>query len=176
MELFEDARPGQNAPEFTVSEISGAVKRVLEGEFGRVRVRGEVGRVMRHASGHIYFDLKDESACLGSVAFRFAAQRLRIQPQEGMEVVATGRLTTFAPSSKYQLIVDEIAPAGVGALMAMLDQRRKALAAEGLFDAARKRPLPYLPEVIGVVTSPSGAEIARAGGAGCRGSPRPTAR
>ena len=159
MELFEDARPGQNAPEFTVSEISGAVKRVIEGEFGRVRVRGEIGRVTRHGSGHVYFDLKDADACLGAVSFRFAAQKLRIQPQEGMEVIATGRLTTFAPSSKYQLIVDEIAPAGVGALMAMLDARKKALAAEGLFDAARKRPLPYLPDVIGVITSPSGAVI-----------------
>ena len=113
MDLFEDApRPGQNAPEFTVSEISGAVKRVLEGEFGRVRVRGEIGRVTRHGSGHVYFDIKDENATLGAVAFRFAAQKLRIQPQEGLEVVATGRLTTFAPASKYQLIVDEIAPAG----------------------------------------------------------------
>jgi exodeoxyribonuclease VII large subunit len=157
MELFED-KPG-NVPEYRVSEISGAVKRVIEGEFGRVRVRGEVGRVTRHASGHVYFDLKDESACLGAVAFRFTAQRLRVQPQEGMEVVATGRLSTFQASSKYQMIVDEIAPAGVGALMAMLEQRKKALAAEGLFDAARKRPLPYLPEVIGVVTSPSGAVI-----------------
>ncbi len=159
MDLFEDARPGQNAPEFTVSEISGAVKRVLEGEFGRVRVRGEIGRVTRHASGHVYFDLKDERATLGAVAFRFAAQKLRIQPQEGLEVIATGRLTTFAPASKYQLIVDEIAPAGVGALMAMLEARKKALTAEGLFEAARKRPLPYLPEVIGVITSPSGAVI-----------------
>jgi exodeoxyribonuclease VII large subunit len=159
MDLFEDTRPGQNAPEFTVSEISGAVRRVIEGEFGRVRVRGEVGRVSRHGSGHVYFDLKDERACLGAVAFRSAARALRVQPQEGLEVIATGRLTTFAPASKYQLIVDEIAPAGVGALMAMLEARKKALAAEGLFDAARKRPLPYLPEVIGVVTSPSGAVI-----------------
>ena len=159
MELFEDAQPGQNAPEFTVSEISGAVKRVLEGEFGRVRVRGEVGRVMRHGSGHVYFDLKDEKATLGAVAFRMSAQRLKVQPQEGMEVIATGRMTTFQPASKYQLIVDEIAPAGVGALMAMLEARKRQLAAEGLFDAGRKRPLPYLPEVIGVVTSPSGAVI-----------------
>jgi exodeoxyribonuclease VII large subunit len=159
MDLFEDTRPGQNAPEFTVSEISGAVKRVIEGEFGRVRVRGEIGRVSRHASGHVYFDLKDERACLGSVAFKSTARALRVQPQEGMEVIATGRLTTFAPASKYQLIVDEIAPAGVGALMAMLEARKKALEAEGLFAAERKRRLPYLPEVIGVVTSPSGAVI-----------------
>ena len=132
------------------------MKRVIEGEFGRVRVRGEVGRVSRHASGHLYFDLKDANASLGAVAFRSAGARAAVQPQEGMEVIATGRLTTFPPSSKYQLIVDEIAPAGVGALMAMLEARKQALAAEGLFEAARKRPLPYLPEVIGVVTSPSG--------------------
>ncbi len=125
MELFEESRPGQNAPEFTVSEISGAVKKVIEGEFGRVRVRGEVGRVTRHASGHVYFDLKDERACLGAVAFKMSAQRLRVQPQEGMEVVATGRMTTFQPASKYQLIVDEVAPAGVGALMAMLEAARR---------------------------------------------------
>ena len=159
MDLFEDPKPGQNAPEFTVSEISGAVKRVIEGEFGRVRVRGEVGRISRPASGHIYLDLKDERACLGAVCWRATVRGLAIQPQEGMEVIATGRLTTFPASSKYQLVIEELAPAGVGALMAMLDQRRKALAAEGLFDAARKRPLPYLPEVIGVVTSPSGAVI-----------------
>ena len=151
MELFDEPRAGENAPEFTVSEISGAVKRVVEGEFGRVRVRGEIGRISRHASGHVYFDLKDERACLGAVDLADARPRgLAVQPEEGMEVVATGRLTTFPASSKYQLVIEEIAPAGVGALMAMLEKRRQALAAEGLFDAARKRPLPYLPEVIGV--------------------------
>jgi exodeoxyribonuclease VII large subunit len=159
MDLFEETRPGQNAPEFTVSEISGAVKRVIEGEFGRVRVRGEVGRVTRHGSGHVYFDLKDSGACLGAVAFRSAVRGLEVQPQEGMEVIATGRLSTFQAASKYQLIVDGVAPAGVGALMAMLEARKKALEAEGLFAAERKRKLPYLPEVIGVVTSPSGAVI-----------------
>ncbi len=159
MDLFEDTRTGQNAPEFTVSEISGAVKRVIEGEFGQVRVRGEVSRVTRHASGHVYFDLKDAGASLGAVAFRSTVRGLTVQPEEGMEVIATGRLSTFQAASKYQLIVDAIAPAGVGALMAMLDARRKALEAEGLFAAERKRRLPYLPEVIGVITSPSGAVI-----------------
>jgi exodeoxyribonuclease VII large subunit len=159
LDLFEDTRPGENAPEFSVSEISGAVRRVLEGEFGRVRVRGEVGRVTRHSSGHVYFDLKDDRACLGAVAWRSRAVTFRVQPQEGMEVIATGRVSTFPASSKYQLIVDSIAPAGVGALMAMLEARKKALEAEGVFAAERKRPLPYLPEVIGVVTSPSGAVI-----------------
>ena len=159
MELFEDTKPGVNAPEFTVSEISGAVKRVIEGEFGRVRVRGEVGRVSRPSSGHIYLDLKDDRSVLGAVIWKGSVRGLAAKPEEGMEVVATGRLTTFPGSSKYQMVIEEIAPAGVGALMAMLEKRRQALAAEGLFEADRKKPLPYLPEVIGVVTSPSGAVI-----------------
>ena len=159
MELFEDTRPGENAPEFTVSEISGAVKRVVEGEFGRIRVRGEVGRVSRPSSGHLYLDLKDERAVLGAVIWKTTARALPFRVEDGMEVVATGRLTTFPGASKYQMVIEALAPAGVGALMAMLEKRKAALAAEGLFDAARKRPLPYLPEVIGVITSPSGAVI-----------------
>ena len=159
MDLFEDSAPGNNAPEFTVSEISGAVKRVLEGEFGRVRVRGEIGRVSRPSSGHLYFDLKDDRSIIAAVTWKGQAAKLSTRPEEGIEVIATGRLTTFPGQSKYQLIVDEIEPAGAGALMMMLEKRRKALAAEGLFDDARKRPLPYLPRVIGVVTSPSGAVI-----------------
>ena len=158
MELFEDTAPG-NAHEFTVSEISGAVKRVLEGEFGRVRVRGEIGRVSRPSSGHLYFDLKDDRSVLAAVSWKGQVARLSTRPEEGLEVIATGRLTTFPGQSKYQLIVEEIEPAGLGALMMMLEKRRKALAAEGLFDDARKRPLPALPGVIGVVTSPSGAVI-----------------
>lgn len=158
MDLIEDAA-GNNAHEYTVSEISGAVKRVLEGEFGRVRVRGEIGRVSRPSSGHLYFDLKDERAIIAAVTWKGQAAKLSTRPEEGIEVIATGRLTTFPGQSKYQLIVDEIEPAGAGALMMMLEKRRKALAAEGLFDESRKRPLPYLPRVIGVVTSPSGAVI-----------------
>ncbi len=153
------AQPGENAPEFTVSEISGAIKRVIEGEFDRVRVRGEVGRVFPARSGHLYFDLKDDRSVIGAVSWKGQVARLTVRPEEGMEVVATGRLTTFASQSKYQLTVDDIRPAGVGALMAMLERRRKALAAEGLFDAARKKPIPYLPGVIGVITSPAGAVI-----------------
>ncbi len=159
MDLFEDPAPGANAPEFSVTEIAGAVKRVIEGEFGRVRVRGEIGRVSRPASGHVYLDLKDDRAVLAAVIWKASARGLATRPEEGMEVVATGRLTTFPGSSKYQMVIEEMAPAGVGALMAMLEKRKAALAAEGLFDAARKRPLPFLPEVIGVVTSPSGAVI-----------------
>jgi exodeoxyribonuclease VII large subunit len=158
MDLLEDAQP-RNTPEFTVSELSGAVKRLVEGEFSLVRVRGEVGRVSRPSSGHIYFDLKDDRAVLGAMVWKGQALRLTQKPEEGMEVIATGRLTTFPGQSKYQLEVQDLTLAGVGALMAMLERRRTKLAAEGLFDPARKRPLPYLPGVIGVVTSPSGAVI-----------------
>ena len=159
MTLFEDPAEGGNAPEFTVSELSGAVKRTIEGEFGHVRVRGEIGRVSRPASGHLYFDLKDDRSVLAAISWKGQAARLSVRPEEGMEVIATGRLTTFPGQSKYQLIVEDIAPAGQGALMLMLEKRRAALAAEGLFDAGRKKALPFLPEVIGVVTSPSGAVI-----------------
>lgn len=160
MELIDDTGPdGGNVHEFTVSEISGAVKRVIEGEFGHVRVRGEVSRVSRPASGHLYFDLKDDRSVLAAVSWKGQAQRMTVRPEEGMEVIAIGRLTTFPGQSKYQLIVEDLVPAGAGALMVMLEKRKAALAAEGLFDAARKKPLPYLPEVIGVVTSPSGAVI-----------------
>lgn len=160
-DLFEDPAStiGQNAPEFTVSELSGAVKRVIEGEFGLVRVRGEISRVSRPASGHFYFDLKDDRASIAAIIWKGQASKLKIRPEEGTEVVVTGRMTTFPGQSKYQLIIDDIAPAGVGALMLMLEKRRAALAAEGLFEEGRKQPIPYLPGVIGVVTSPSGAVI-----------------
>ncbi|MEM1264850.1 MAG: exodeoxyribonuclease VII large subunit [Pseudomonadota bacterium] len=156
MELFDEV---SNAPEFTVSELSGAVKRTVEGAFQHVRVRGEVGRVSRPRSGHVYLDLKDDRAVLASVIWKGAAARLEVQPEEGMEVIATGRLTTFPGQSRYQIVIEALAPAGLGALMAMLERRKAALAAEGLFAAERKRALPYIPETIGVVTSPSGAVI-----------------
>jgi exodeoxyribonuclease VII large subunit len=160
MDLIDDSpTPPGNQPEYTVSELSGAVKRVIEGEFGLVRVRGEVGRVSRPASGHLYFDLKDDRAVIAAISWKGQVARMQVRPEEGMEVVATGRMTTFPGQSKYQLIVDEVAPAGAGALMAMLEKRKAALQAEGLFDPARKKPIPYLPRVIGVVTSPSGAVI-----------------
>ena len=157
-DLFED-EPADNTPEFSVSEISGAVKKAVESGFSFVRVRGEVGRVSRPASGHIYLDLKDDRAVLAGVIWKGRAQGLAHRPEEGMEVVATGKLTTFPGQSKYQMVIEDIAPAGAGALMAMLEKRKAALAAEGLFAPERKKPLPYLPEVIGVVTSPSGAVI-----------------
>lgn len=148
-----------NVHEYTVSELSGAVKRAIEDNFGLVRVRGELGRVTRAASGHVYLDLKDEKAVLSSVMWKGMAERLTIRPEQGMEVVATGRMTTFAGQSRYQLIIDSLEPAGVGALMALFEERKKKLAAEGLFAPERKKPIPFLPDVIGVVTSPSGAVI-----------------
>lgn len=164
MDLFEEdptpeGVPPGNQPEFTVTELAGAVKRVIEGEFGLVRVRGEIGRVSRPASGHMYFDLKDDRSVIAAISWKGQVAKMQVRPEEGMEVVATGKMTTFPGQSKYQLIVDDIAPAGAGALMAMLEKRRAALQAEGLFDPARKQPIPYLPQVIGVVTSPSGAVI-----------------
>ncbi len=148
-----------NAHEFTVSQISAAVKNLLEEEFAYIRVRGEVGRVSRPASGHVYFDLKDEKAVISAVAWRGVSSRWKFQPEEGLEVVITGRLTTFAGQSKYQIIVDLVEPAGIGALMALLEERRKKLAKEGLFSPEHKKPLPFLPKLIGVVTSPTGAVI-----------------
>ncbi len=159
MSLIDDDAPGRNTPEYTVSEISGAVKRTIEGTFGRVRVRGEVGRVMLARSGHLYFDIKDDRSVLAAVSWKGQVARLSIRPEEGMEVIVTGRMTTFGAQSKYQLNVDDVQVAGEGALMAMLEKRKKKLAAEGLFAPERKRPLPFLPEVIGVITSPQGAVI-----------------
>lgn len=158
-DLIDDAPEGVNAPEFSVSEISGAIKRVIEGEFSHVRIRGEVGRVSRPRSGHIYLDLKDDRSVISGVIWKGVAGRLATLPEEGMEVVAVGRVTTFGGQSKYQIVIEEIRPAGVGALMAMLEKRKKALEAEGLFAEGRKKKIPYLPEIVGVVTSPSGAVI-----------------
>lgn len=148
-----------NTPEFSVSELSGAIKRSLEDGFGHVRVRGEMGRVTIARSGHVYVDLKDANAVLSAVMWKGVASALRFRPEEGLEVIATGRISTFPGSSKYQLIIERMEPAGVGALLQQLEERRKRLAAEGLFDAARKQPIPFLPAVIGVVTSPTGAVI-----------------
>ncbi|WP_108660503.1 exodeoxyribonuclease VII large subunit [Acuticoccus kandeliae] len=152
--------PRSNAAEFTVSELSRAVKRTVEDGFGHVRVRGEIsGFRGRHSSGHCYFSLKDAEANIDAVVWRGSYARLGVKPEEGLEVIASGRLTTFAKKSSYQLVVDQLEPAGIGALMKLLEERRKKLAAEGLFDEARKRALPSLPRVIGVVTSPTGAVI-----------------
>jgi len=149
-----------NTPEFTVTELSGALKRKIEDEFGHVRVRGEIsGYRGPHSSGHAYFSLKDQSAKIDAVVWKGVFGRMRVRPEEGMEVVATGKLTTFPGSSKYQIVIESMELAGAGALMALLEARRKKLAAEGLFAEERKQLLPYLPRVIGVVTSPTGAVI-----------------
>jgi len=167
MDLPEEARagllanvaPGDNSPALTVSELSGALKRTIENAFGQVRVRGEISGFKRHASGHCYFTLKDENACIDAVIWRSSAVALAFRPEDGAEVIATGKLTTFPGRSKYQIVVDRLELAGEGALLALLEKRRKALAAEGLFDVGRKRRLPFLPRVIGVVSSPTGAVI-----------------
>jgi exodeoxyribonuclease VII large subunit len=148
-----------NVPEYTVSEISGAVKRTLEGNFGRVRVRGEITELKRYPSGHIYFSLKDEGAKLSGVVWRSSVARLSMVPENGVEVIATGRISSYADRSSYQLITERMEYAGAGALLARIEMLRVRLAAEGLFDAARKRALPVLPAVIGVVTSERGAVL-----------------
>ena len=149
-----------NAPEFTVTELSSALKRTVEDAYGHVRVRGEIsGFRGPHSSGHCYFALKDESAKIEAVIWKGVHGRMRFKPQEGLEVIATGKLTTYPGSSKYQIVIEAIEPAGVGALMALMEERKRKLGAEGLFDEARKQLLPWLPEVIGVVTSPTGAVI-----------------
>src|SRR6202162_6034889 len=149
-----------NAPEFTVSELSSALKRTVEDAFGYVRVRGEIsGYRGPHSSGHCYFALKDENAKIEAVVWKGVFGRMRIKPEEGLEVIVTGRLTTYPGQSKYQIVIETLEPAGLGALMALVEERKKKLAAEGLFDEARKQLLPYLPRLIGVITSPSGAVI-----------------
>ena len=157
--LLANVPRGDNSPALTVGELAGSLKRVIEGEFAHVRVRGEISGFKRHSSGHCYLSLKDEAACIDAVIWRGTAGGLAFRPEDGAEVIATGKMTTYAGRSKYQLVIEQLELAGEGALMALLEKRRKALAAEGLFDATRKRPLPFLPKVIGVVTSPTGAVI-----------------
>ncbi len=157
--LLDHPRTGSNLPEFTVSDLSRQLKRTVEETYGHVRVRGEIGECKYHSSGHLYLSLKDEGAVLAAVCWRGQVSKLGLRPETGMEVVCTGKLTTYAGQSKYQMVVEGMALAGQGALLKMLEERRKKLAAEGLFDESRKRPLPFLPEVIGVVTSPTGAVI-----------------
>jgi exodeoxyribonuclease VII large subunit len=157
--LLANVTRGDNSPALSVSELSGALKRTIESAFGKVRVRGEISGFKRHSSGHCYFSLKDENACMDAVIWRTSAATLAFRPEDGAEVIATGKLTTYPGRSKYQIVVERMELAGEGALLALLEKRRKALAAEGLFDAERKRRLPFLPRVIGVITSPTGAVI-----------------
>jgi exodeoxyribonuclease VII large subunit len=152
--------PRINIPEWTVTELSAALRRTVEDAYGQVRVRGEIsGYRGPHSSGHAYFALKDEGARIDAVVWGRTFARMRIKPEDGLEVVATGRLTTYPGRSTYQIIIETLEPAGLGALMALLEQRKQKFAAEGLFDEARKQLLPFLPAVIGVVTSPTGAVI-----------------
>ncbi len=152
--------PGANVTEFTVSDLAGAIKRALEEGFGFVRLRGEIsGFRGQHASGHSYFGLKDDKAKIDAVVWKTTWQRLKVKPEEGMEVVVQGRVTTYPGSSKYQIVIESLEPAGVGALMALIEERRRKLAAEGLFEEARKKPRPYLPRLVGIITSPTGAVI-----------------
>ena len=157
--LLASERPGDNATAVTVSELSMRLKRTVEEAFGYVRVRGEISGWKRAASGHCYLCLKDDKAVIDGVVWKATAAALPFRPEDGIEVVATGKLTTYPGRSRYQIVVERLELAGQGALMALLDKRRRALAAEGLFDAARKRRLPFQPRVIGVVTSPTGAVI-----------------
>ena len=156
---MNEPRPISNLPEYTVSEISGAVKRTLEENFGRVRVRGELTEVKRYPSGHIYFSLKDEGGKLAAVVWKYSVSRLGMEPENGVEVIATGKVSSYGERSSYQLIVERMEYAGAGALLARIEMLKLRMAAEGLFDADRKRGLPMLPEVIGVVTSERGAVI-----------------
>ncbi len=152
-------QPGSNSPEMSVSELANALKQTVEENYAFVRVRGELGRVILAKSGHMYFDIKDEGATLNTIMWKGNASRLPFKPEEGLEVVAEGRLSTYPGRSNYQLIADKMRPAGVGALMQLLEERKKKLAAEGLFAPERKKPIPFLPAVIGVVTSSTGAVI-----------------
>ena len=148
-----------NVPEFYVSELAFSLKRTLEEQYARIRVRGELSRIKIHTSGHLYTDLKDADAVINAVCWKGTVSKLSVKPEEGVEVICTGRISTYPARSNYQLIIESMELAGEGALLKMLEQRRKKLAAEGLFDPARKKPLPFLPEIIGVVTSPTGAVI-----------------
>ena len=155
----EGADKFPNLPVYSVSEISAAVKRTMEDTFSRVRVRGEVSGLRRPGSGHIYLDLKDADGVIAAVCWRGVAARLSVVPEDGLEIIVTGRITTYGPASKYQIVIEDVELAGEGALLKLIEERRKKLAAEGLFDEDAKRPLPFLPDVIGVVTSPTGAVI-----------------
>ncbi|AGF74791.1 exodeoxyribonuclease VII large subunit [Bartonella australis AUST/NH1] len=160
VDLFIERPAATNVAEFSVSEIATALKHVVEEKFGYVRVRGEIsGYRGTHASGHAYFALKDDKARLEAVIWRGTMAKLKFPPEEGMEVVAVGKLTTYPGSSKYQIVVEALEPMGIGALMTLLENRKKKLADEGLFDETKKKPLPYMPKIIGVVTSPTGAVI-----------------
>jgi len=157
--LQPPSQSGSNVPELSVSELAYSLKRTLEDTYGRVRVRGELSRVKIHSSGHLYSDLKDADSVLNIVCWRGNVARLALKPEEGLDVVCTGKITSYPARSNYQMVVESMELAGEGALLKMLEERKKRLASEGLFDEGRKSKLPFLPQVIGVVTSPTGAVI-----------------
>ena len=157
--MDEAGPPRSNIPEYSVSDLSGAIKRTLEGAFGRIRVRGEITELKKYGSGHSYLSLKDEGGKLRAVIWKTALPRLGLKPEDGMEVIATGKISAYGDRSEYQLVIDRLEYAGAGALLARVELLRQRLAAEGLFDAARKKPLPRLPAMLGVVTSASGAPL-----------------
>ena len=157
--LAADPIQAGNAPPYSVSELAFALKRTLEDAYGFVRLRGEISKVTRHASGHVYLTLKDDKACIDGVVWKGSVRTLKAQPEQGLEVIATGRITTYPARSAYQMVIESLEPAGVGALLAQLERLKARLKAEGLFEARRKRALPPHPTVIGVVTSPTGAVI-----------------
>ena len=157
LKLVEPQTP--QLPEYTVSEISFEIKKFVETTFSRVKIRGEIFGAKRADSGHWYLSLKDPNAVLSAVIWKGTASRLGFKPEDGLEVVATGKITTFAGKSSYQLVIEQMEIAGTGALLKLLEERKQKFAAEGLFDPAHKKPIPFLPEVIGVVTSASGAVI-----------------
>src|SRR6516165_7291228 len=151
--------PGENARAYSVSELAFALKRTIEDAFGFVRLRGELSKVTFHGNGHIYLDIKDDRASIAGVVWKTQAPLLAVRPQTGLEVIVTGRVTTYPGRSQYQIIIESMAPAGVGALLAQLERLKEKLAAEGLFEASRKRRLPSMPMTVGVITSPTGAVI-----------------
>ena len=158
-DLFDANDLVKNIPEFSVSDLSVAIKRSIEGEFSHVRVKGEIGRVSKPASGHLYLDIKDERSVLAGIIWKGTAQNLKVPPQEGLEVIVTGRITTFPGQSRYQIIIEHLTPAGLGSLMLLLEKRKRQLSDEGLFLDVRKKPLPLIPQSIGVITSSSGAVL-----------------
>ena len=157
--MSETQSPKSNVPEFSVGELAFSLKRTLEDNFGRIRVRGELSRVSIAGSGHMYSSLKDNDALIDAVCWKGNLNRLSVRPEEGLEVICTGKISSYPKSSKYQLIIESMELAGEGALLKMLEERRKKLTAEGLFAEEQKKPLPFLPQTIGVVTSPTGAVI-----------------
>src|SRR5215471_18465604 len=158
-ELAPEAEASGNARPYSVSELAFALKRTLEDAYGFVRLRGELSKVTHHSNGHVYLTLKDERAAIDGVVWKSQVRGLGIRPEQGLEVVVTGKITTYPSGSRYQIVIETLEAAGIGALLAQLEKTKAKLAAEGLFAPERKKPLPSMPAVVGVITSPTGAVI-----------------